>query len=333
MIIVNYNSGERLKKCVRRLNEQTYQNFNVCIIDNASTDGSLDFLGDTEASVIVIKSCENMGFAAANNKAAAQVKGDWLAFLNPDAYAEPDWLEAFVTATARYPDVDAFGSTQLDAANLDQLDGAGDCCSAYGIPYRGGFGWPATTVCGDTETFAACAAAAFYRRQTFIDLGGFDERFFCYGEDVDLGYRLRLMGGRTIQLASARVAHEGSGVSGRRSDFTIYHGHRNRIWLFYKNTPLILYVLTAPLRLIADILLLLKHMVSGGGGAYIRAVRDGYLGLHKFNQDRNEMNSRGRSMSIGRLIVWSPAAVLRRKTKSRPVIESNRAALFAQNAP
>ncbi|MEL7488005.1 MAG: glycosyltransferase family 2 protein, partial [Pseudomonadota bacterium] len=216
VIIVNYNSGHRLEKCLAHLVRQTVSDFETIIIDNASTDASMDaarrLARETPEELTIIDAGDNLGFAAANNKAAQGARGTWLAFLNPDAYARPDWIEKLLDAAKRYPSADAFGSTQIDAADETRLDGAGDVLHAFGLPYRGYFGWPAEAVSVDAETFSACAAAALYRRSTFDALGGFDERFFCYGEDVDLGYRLRLAGGRCIQVASAVVAHEGSGV-------------------------------------------------------------------------------------------------------------------------
>ncbi|HBS33707.1 MAG TPA: glycosyltransferase family 2 protein, partial [Parvularcula sp.] len=142
---------------------------------------------------------------------------------------------------------------------------------------------------GDGECFAPCAAAAMYRARVFADLGGFEERFFCYGEDVDLGFRLRLAGGRAVQVRAARVLHEGSGVSGRYSDFTVYHGNRNRIWMTYRNMPALLYWPLVPLRLLADAYLCLRAFTVGTGRAYARAVLDGYGGLPALANDRRRL--------------------------------------------
>ncbi len=326
VIIVNYNSGDRLRRCLQHLGRQTFTDFDVIVIDNASSDRSLDeALGVAPASLRLrtIRSGENLGFAAGNNVAAREASGEWLAFLNPDAYAEPGWLSALVAASGRYPWADAFGSSQLKAEDPAIIDGAGDVVHVLGVPYRGHFGWPVEKLPADGECFAPCAAAAMYRRRTFLDLGGFEERFFCYGEDVDLGFRLRLAGGRSVQVNAARVLHEGSGVTGRYSDFTVYHGNRNRIWMTYRNMPGPLYWPLTPFRLLADLYFCGRAIVVGTGPAYIRAVIDGYRGLPAFTADRRRLQEARKANlgAIARALVWSPVTVFRRKAVLRPIAQ------------
>lgn len=327
VIIVNYNSGARLARCLDHLGRQTFRDFETIIVDNASTDGSLDAaLEAAPASLLprAVRPGRNLGFAAANNLAASEARGDWLAFLNPDAYPERDWLSALMSAHARYPFADAFGSTQLSADNPAVIDGAGDVVHILGVPYRGHFGWPAEKLPDDGECFAPCAAAALYRRRTFLNLGGFEERFFCYGEDVDLGFRLRLAGGRAVQVKAARVLHEGSGISGRYSDFTVYHGNRNRIWMTFRNMPGALYWPLLPARLLVDFYLCLRAFSIGSGRAYARAMLDGYRGLAAFAEDRRILQRRRKASvaDIARALAWSPLKVSRREAVLRPIADA-----------
>ncbi|MDZ7627852.1 MAG: glycosyltransferase family 2 protein [Parvularculaceae bacterium] len=321
VIVVNYNSGDRLARCIACLELQTFRDFEIIIVDNASTDGSLSAEAITTPRLRVISSNENLGFAAANNLAVRDATGDWIAFLNPDAYAERDWLSALMSAVERYPWADAFGSTQLMASDPDVLDGAGDVFHILGVGYRGGFGQSAANLPEDGECFAPCAAAALYRRDVFTALGGFDERFFCYGEDVDLGFRLRLRGGRCIQVNRARVLHEGSGISGRYSTFTIYHGNRNRIWLTYKNVPDFLYWGLFPLRLAFDLYLYARSFSIGAGKAYRRAMIDGYAGLSAFRNDRRKIQAARRLSyaEFAKLAAWSPLALTGREIRLAPI--------------
>ena len=324
VIIVNFNAGTRLEKCLASLEKQTYRSFEIIVFDNCSTDQSISRAVTTRRSVRLINSPKNLGFAAANNRAAREAAGAWIALLNPDAYPEPGWLEALVTARNAYPDAEAFGSTQLSADRPDMLDGAGDVCSIFGVAYRGGVGAPRRISEGDWECFSPCAAAALYRKETFLSLGGFDESFFCYGEDVDFGWRLRLSGGRALQIGEAVVHHEGSGLSGRNSDFTTYHGHRNRIWLFYKNLPPSIYLLTSPLRLLADMALFFKALAQGAAPAYLRAMRDGYGGLASLSAARtsNMQRLRRSRAKILRALSWSPFRLLRRGVDLRPISQN-----------
>ncbi len=321
VIIVNYNSGGRLARCLVHLSRQTFKDFETLIVDNGSSDGSAESALTAGAGADIDRAGANLGFAAANNRAAKRAAGDFLVFLNPDAYADPDWLEQLVAAAGRYPWADAFGSTQLNAADPSIIDGAGDVYHAAGIAYRGAFGWPVDRLPPEGECFSPCAAAAMYRRSAFEKLGGFDERFFCYGEDVDLGFRLRLAGGRAVQVRDARVLHEGSGVAGRHSAFTVYHGHRNRIWLAYKNLPAILFWTGLPARLVADVALFARSCAGGYAASYLKALSHGYFGAHRLSAARGEIQ-KGRRLStaaLARAMTWSPAKLAARAPDIRPI--------------
>lgn len=321
VLIVNFNAGDRLRRCLDCLARQTFQDFETIVIDNASSDDSLARAKESALDFRLIEAGANVGFAAGNNRAAREATGEWLAFLNPDAYAAADWLENLMAGADRYPWADAFGSAQLDAADPTKIDGAGDAFHILGVPYRSLCGRPADRLpAADEECFAPCAAAALYRRAAFEALGGFDERFFCYSEDVDLGFRLRLAGGRCVQLSGARVLHEGSGIAGRHSEFAMYHGHRNRIWTLYKNMPAALYWPLSPLHLAVNLLLFPRFFSLGLGRVYWRALLDGYGGLSRFSADRRLIQA-GRKVSDAALMgmfVWSPLKLVRREGPDKP---------------
>lgn len=319
VLIVNYNAGERLRRCLECLRVQTFQDFETILIDNGSTDTSLEHAGKSELPLRLIKAGENLGFAAGNNRATKAASGEWLAFLNPDAYAKPDWLEKLLAATERYPTADAFGSTQLRADDPHLIDGAGDVYHIFGLYYRGHYGWPVEKLPGDGECFSPCAAAALYRRAVFEELGGFDESFFCYGEDVDLGFRLRLAGGHCVQVADAMVLHEGSGLTGRHSDFAIYHGHRNRAFVTYKNMPSTLYWAFAPARGMMDLVLFMKMLTLGAHRPYLRALRDARAGRRAYRAARRQIQSARKISSLGLLpfLTFSPLKLFRREAVLR----------------
>lgn len=322
VIIVNYNAGDRLARCLGCLAEQSFRDFEIIVVDNESEDDSLAQARSSNVDATFINAGANIGFAAANNLAAKRATGDWLVLLNPDAYPRADWLEELTAGMERYPHVDAFGSTQLNANDESLIDGAGDVYPIYGVPYRGHFGWPTTALPQeDAECFAPCAAACAYRRETFEALGGFDEQFFCYCEDVDFGFRLRLSGGRAVQLRNAVVLHEGSGVSGRKSEFTVYQGNRNRIWLISKNMPALLIVLLFPAQVAASLVLLTKHFFMGLGPTYLRALIDGFRGHATLNDQRRDILA-ARKLSVVdlmKIITWSPLKFVRREASPSPI--------------
>ncbi|GJL94179.1 MAG: glycosyl transferase [Hyphococcus sp.] len=314
IIIVNYNAGDRLEKCIRCLNAQTLQPLEIIVVDNASTDNSLE-TALNRPNIVVIEAGENLGFAAANNLAAKKAKGEFIALLNPDAYADPDWLKELATAITDYPDVDAFGSLQLQADNPEILDGAGDAYHPFGLAYRGHYGWPTQSAPETGECFAPCAAAAIYRRSTFLSLGGFEEKFFCYFEDVDLGFRLQLSGKRAMQIKSAKVLHEGSGISGAASPFTVYHGHRNRIWTHYLNMPLVLLLPTLPFHFLTNLYLFARLTVAGNARAYLKAMVDAHKALPSLMSERRK-RQKNRIVPIkylARIMTWSPLKPMRKE--------------------
>lgn len=314
IIIVNYNAGERLLKCLAAVKAQTHTPLEVLLVDNDSEDGS--FLAALEAHpwVTPMPMGENLGFAAANNRAAELARGDWLALLNPDAYPEPDWLEELLHASGRWPTVAAFGSTQIQADDVTVLDGAGDNLHALGVPYRGFFGWSIDNLPKEGKVFAPCAAAALIQRDRFLELGGFDESFFCYCEDVDWGFRHRLSGGECIQVPAARVMHEGSGITGRQSAFTMYHGHRNRLWMWAKNAPPLLFWGLLPVQLLANGYFLTRFLSSDIWSDYQRALIDGYREFPKLRRHAR----RGHTSGIAAALTWSPLALSKRQGKTRP---------------
>ncbi len=181
---------------------------------------------------------KNLGFAVANNIAAKQAKGQWLALLNSDAFPEPGWLAALLQAAEEHPDIFFFTSCQIQANATDFLDGTGDEYNIGGVAWRRQFDEPVeNAVQVIDEVFSACGAAAFYPKDAYLDVGGFDEDFFSYLEDVDLSFRLRLKGFRCLYVPTARVHHVGSASLGRESEFAIYHSQRNMVWLYIKNMP------------------------------------------------------------------------------------------------
>lgn len=320
VLIVNYNAGPHLAACLAALCAQTMADFEAIVVDNGSADGSLEqgravVAGDERFRFDAAGA--NLGFAAANNRAAAQAAAPWLATLNPDAFAAIDWLDELLAAAANHPEAVMLGSLQVDAADPWRLDGAGDRYWAAGLAWRGGYGWPAAAApAEDIEVFAPCAAAALYRADAFRTAGGFDETFFCYVEDVDLGFRMRLLGHHAVQAARARVRHVGggSGGGGAASPFARYHGTRNMLWCFAKNMPAALFWPILPVHLMILLLLWLRAVPRGLGSAVGRGLIDGLAGLPALWSRRRAVQAR-RAIPLTAVIAaldWNPLSYLRR---------------------
>lgn len=314
IIIVNYNAGQWLAPCIQSVLAQTETDFECFLVDNGSTDGSLDTLPELDKRFTILNLGYNAGFAAANNHAAKLATTPWLALLNPDAFARPDWLKHLLVATSLAPNITMVGSTQyLALADTPTLDGAGDCYHASGIAFRAGYGKQKTP----PETglvFGPCAAAALYNKAEFLEIGGFDERFFCYHEDVDLAFRLQLAGGDCVQSCEAIVDHVSSALSSKIPHFAVYHGTRNRIWTFVKNMPLPLLILLTPAHILANLAYLAWSIVRGRFKITWRGVWHGIKGIPQCWRDRKNIHSHKTisSFALARRFTWSPVKVLTR---------------------
>lgn len=322
VLIVNYNSGERLANVYRALERQTFNDFELIVLDNASEDGSENAAPPKGLPVRVIKNIENTGFAGGVMDGAAHANGRLLVFLNPDAYPEPDWLKALVAAAERDGPSAIHGSVQLNADDPETLDGLGDVYHVSGVAWRGAFGKPRSRypMTDDREIFAPCFAAAMVDREWFFSIGGLDRDFFCYHEDVDFGFRHRLRGGRAVLVRDAIVHHEGSAITGRYSDFTVYHGIRNRFWTLIKNMPLVLMPVAIPIFLAFSAAFLLRSFMLGIGKPYVRGWMAGFLGTPKIWRQRRSAHGGSPApwTAIAKAMVWSPIAPFRRAPDLRP---------------
>ena len=276
VLIVNYNSGAWLARAVDALARQSVKGFRIVVVDNDSRDGSAEGIEGRAENLVLIRAGSNLGFAAGNNLALRHA-GDarWIVLLNPDAFPEPEWLERFLQAAEAAPDCAFFGCRMLMADVPGRLDGTGDMYHASGASWRRDHGVrvdEGSSASG--EIFGPCAAAALYARQALDEVGGFDERYFCYHEDVDLAFRLRLRGYRCAYVPQAVVAHVGSGITGKRSDFATYYGHRNLVWTYVKNMPAALLWLFLPLHIAMSLVAIAVGAARGQLGVMLRAKRD-----------------------------------------------------------
>lgn len=310
IIIVNYNAGTMLASVMSALSKQTYKNFEVIVIDNNSQDDSWRATESMPFPCRLVRLSSNTGFASANNLAAIDyANGKWLFLLNPDAYPEPECLEKIVQNINQIPSVDCFACCLIDANRPSHLDGLGDAYHISGLHWRTGHGVHCDVIpIYPIEIFSACAAAAIYRTETYRLLGGFDETYFAYSEDVDLGFRLRLIGGKSLLLPDARVHHVGSGITGRSSDFSVYHGHRNLTWTFIKNMPSPLIFILFPIHLIMILYMGFFYAASGRLELYLQAKIDAFKHIKLLLKQRKNIQSKRicSCICLLKMMVWLP---------------------------
>ena len=301
VIIVTWNSGALIGKTLRSLQNQTYPISEVIVVDNASTDSSVMDLEEFYPPVKVIRLENNIGFAAANNQAMRVVSKDCnrLALLNPDAFPEPTWLESLMDAVKHHPEYTFFGSRLMNAKEPSHYDGTGDSYHVSGLVWREGHGYAADTSARKVkEIFSPCAAAALYRKDAFVEANGFDEDYFCYVEDVDLGSRLRLLGYHCLYIPDAMAYHVGSAsTGGQHSDFAIYHGHRNLVWTYVKNMPGALFWLLLPLHIVLNFVTIIWFSLQGQYVVILKAKWDAIWGIPRMWKKRCDIQ-RNRNASF-----------------------------------
>ena len=291
VVIVNLNAGAYLARTLDALAAQTAPPKRVILVDQGSTDGSLEGIEERFGFVELVRPGENLGFAGGNNLAVRMADDcDWVALLNPDAFPRPDWLERLLEAAEREPGYAMLTSTLVLAGDPDRLDGTGDVYHTSGLAFRRDHGRLLSDAGRATgEVFAASGAAALYRRDAFLEVGGFDERFFCFLEDVDLAFRLRLAGRRCLYVSDAIVEHVGSATTGRVSEFTIFHSHRNLVWTYVKNMPGALFWLYLPAHVFVNLAAVVGFSVHGQARAVLRAKHAALVGLPEMLAERRRL--------------------------------------------
>jgi GT2 family glycosyltransferase len=249
VVIVNFNGQHHVASCLDALLAQQAPPFEVVFVDNASSDGSAGFVRAHYPQVRVVQLSENLGFAGGNNYGAREARGDLLVFLNNDTAVEPGWLQALIEGLDWAPDVGLVTSRIVYMHDPAVLDSAGDGVTRAGGAFKRGHGAAASRYMAKGEVFGACGAAFLIPRAVFDEVGGFDEDFFLSHEDVDLSYRARLRGYRCVYVPEAVVRHVGSASLGRTSNLSVFYGQRNLEWMYVKNTPGLILLVTLPLHL------------------------------------------------------------------------------------
>jgi GT2 family glycosyltransferase len=296
VIVVNWNGEAFLAKCLIALVNQTVKPYRIVVIDNASTDNSLSVV-DSFPEIEVVRLLTNTGFAHANNiiKSVAYRDTQWIALMNPDAFAQPDWLEQLLICAEKNPSYAAFGSQLLNYTDPRIIDGNGDCYHVSGYAFRADYMRAKhDQIVSESvechEVFSPCAAAAMYSAAAFNSVGGFDEDFFCYLEDVDLGFRLRLAGYRSLQVPKSIAHHIGSATTGgQHSAFAVYHGHRNMVWCYVKNMPTLLFWLFLPLHVLINLASLARFTYRGQGQVIWQAKWDALKDLPNILEKRKHV--------------------------------------------
>lgn len=249
VVIPTWNGADVLEQALRSLAAQTFSDFETIVVDNGSTDRTAAMLATSFPAVRRIPLERNLGFAVATNRGIAAARGAVVVCMNNDVVAEPEWVAALVAALDAHPEAGSVASRMLDGRRPGVIDAAGDTMSL--VAWNAGRGEPdGPRFAVGREVLSACAGAAAYRREVFERVGPFDETFFAWFEDVDLGIRAQLAGFSCWYEPAAVVRHLGSATAARVSDTKAYYTARNALLVFFKTMPLRRLVPWAPAMLL-----------------------------------------------------------------------------------
>jgi len=303
VVVLNWNRKALTVRCLASLKRQTFGNVQILLVDNGSVDGSVDFIASRFPDVEVVALPQNVGFAAGNNAGIQKARGTYVALLNNDAEAHVQWLDSLVVALESHPEVGFCASKMVLYDHRELLDTAGDHYTIAGTGGKTGHLGAADKRAYNTprKVFGACAGAAIYRRALLDDVGLFDEDFFIAQEDVDLSFRAQLKGYGCLYVPTAMVYHHLNATLQTYSRDYVYYGHRNLEYVYLKNMPLALLLLSLPLHAVDVGLSCLFFVFKGKGGAFLKAKWDVLLALPHLLQKRRTIQ---KTKTAPQLSLW-----------------------------
>jgi len=238
VVVLNWNGRQVVDKCLQSLQEQTYHLLEIIVVDNASTDGSVDLFKKEFPEVRLIVNGKNIGFGGGNNVGIRAAHGKYIMMLNNDTRLDPNCIEELKRAIEKNPHYGACASKILLEYEDNLIDAAGIVICPDGLSIGRGRLESGDQYDEETEVFFASDCACLYRREMLEDIGLYDEDFFAYADETDMGWRAQLAGWKCIYNPKAIVYHFHSASSGTYSPMKAFLVERNRIWVALKSYPL-----------------------------------------------------------------------------------------------
>jgi len=280
VIVLNWNGRHLLEDCLSSIEAQSFRDFETIVVDNGSTDDSLEWLkagGGGEVRLVELPS--NLGFAGGNNAGIRVARGRFIILLNNDTIVETEWLFALHAAAIRHPEAGMFTPKILNYYRRDEIDNTGHLIYPDGLARgRNRLEKDDGRFDEEGEVLSPSGCAGVYSRRMLDEIGLLDETFFAYGEDVDLGLRGRWAGWNCVYVPSAVVYHQYSATSGVYSPEKAFLVERNRLWILFKNFP-VADILLSPFFTLFRYSLHMKGALTGKGasGMFSREYSVGIL--------------------------------------------------------
>ena len=278
VIIPNYNGKKYLRDCLDAMECQSFRDFEVLLIDNGSDDGSGDLIRKEYPWVRLISLRENTGFCGAVNQGIRNSASPFVILLNNDTVADKNFIKELLKAIEDKPQAFSCQAKLLKMKEQDKMDDGGNYYCALGWAFAQGKGRPERDYSREKKIFAACGGAAIYRREILDRTGLFDEEHFAYLEDIDIGYRGRLLGYENWYCPDAKVFHVGSGTTGSRYNlFKVRYSSRNNVYLLYKNMPFLQILWNSPLLITGFAVKAAFFAARGFGKEYLSGLKNGIV--------------------------------------------------------
>jgi GT2 family glycosyltransferase len=242
VVVLNWNGVKVLEKCLKSLMLQTFRPLETIVVDNASTDGSVDFIKNRYPDIKLIVNERNLGFGGGNNVGILSSEGRYIMMLNNDTRLDPKCIEELKGSLEKDRRYGACASKILLEYEDNLIDAAGIVVCPDGLSIGRGRLEKGDLYDEEAEVFFASDCACLYRREMLEDIGLYDEDFFAYADETDMGWRAQLAGWKCIYNPKAIVHHFHSASSGTYSSFKAFLVERNRIWVALKNFPVSLLI-------------------------------------------------------------------------------------------
>ena len=278
VVTPNYNGKKFLKNYFKSLNLDKEYIGEVIIVDNASGDGSVEYIKNTkfEYDVRLIENSENLGFAPAVNQAISKAKNEYIFSLNNDTEIEKGTIKALINLIESDEEIFSVQAKMLQYGDKNIIDDVGDDYNLLGWTKKRGEGRSSAEYMEVSEIFSSCAGAALYRKSLLDKYGAFDSKFFAYMEDVDLALRARINGYKNLYCPDALVYHIGSATSGSRyNEFKVKLAARNNVWIVYKNIPIPFKIINFIFLFFGFLIKYIFFLKKGFGPQYLQGIREG----------------------------------------------------------
>lgn len=272
IVVLNWNGKHFLKDCLESLKLTLAENREILVVDNGSTDGSIELVNEQYPFVRLIKNSHNLGFSKAVNIGIRESKGKYVALLNNDIIVLPGWIDELESELDKHPKVGFCASRMILYSQPDTLDCAGNGFSQF-MTYSIGYIRPDGPEHDQTRrVFGACAGAAIYRKELFEKVGYFDEDFFINTEDNDLSLRANLYGFHCHYVSAAKVLHHHSGTLGTFTYLTVFYYLRNTMSIVVKDIPLRYIIRNFPKLFSTIFSLFLTYTIAGRSNYCTKAI-------------------------------------------------------------